>query len=224
MTKKKGKLIIVEGGDFSGKSTFINNLKSKMNFKDNYKFTREPGNLLNTNNKVICEDIRNMLLNKELGPIAQTMLFARSRILHTKDIINELNKGTNVVCDRYVLSSFAYQAYAGDLGYYEVFKANRTALEMLRENNIDVHVLVFKINKENYNKRKELRNKSVGLDAIERKDEEFFNKVSDFFNEDIYIDYVPNEAVTMNIHTIDANESIDKVFSQGINILNTIIK
>jgi dTMP kinase len=223
MKDKKGKFIIVEGSDFSGKSTFIESFKKSLDNKDEYLFTREPGNLLNTKNANDCENIRKRLLNEELSLNLQTELFSQSRNLHTKDIVNELNKGLNVICDRYILSSFAYQAYAGDLGYYDVFKSNIDSLKMLKDNNIDVHVLVFKIDKENYNKRKKLRNDLVGLDVIEKKDESFFNKVSSFFNEDVFIDYIPNEIVNMNIHTIDANKSIEEVFNQGKNILNKII-
>lgn len=219
MTNKQGKLIVVEGGDFSGKSTFIDKIKQAYPM---FKYTREPGNKLDTHNSEECEEIRNTLLTQDLSIESEAFLFAKSRELHTKDIIDLINNGYNVICDRYILSSFAYQAYAGGLEYADVLKENKQVLQSLDRHGIEINILLFQLNKENYAIRKALREQSHGLDAIEQKGEEFFSRVNEFFNTDICISYLPEEA-SINIYRIDANQSIEDVYNQGEQIIKEII-
>lgn len=219
MANKQGKFIIVEGGDFSGKSTFVDKIKQAYPM---FKYTREPGNKLDTHNAKECEEIRNILLTHGLFIESEAFLFAKSRELHTKDIIDLINNGHNVICDRYILSSFAYQAYAGGLGYSDVLEENKHILQSLHRHGIEINILLFQLSKENYETRKALREQSHGLDAIEKKGEEFFSRVNEFFNTDIYISYLPKE-VSINIYKIDANQSIEDVYDQGKQIITKII-
>lgn len=225
MAIKKGKLIVVEGGDFSGKSTFIKNLKKDFSTTEKFKYTREPGNKLRPHNDFNpCENIRHMLLNKGCFDIKeQAELFAASRELHTYDMIRLINEGYNIICDRYVLSSFAYQGYAGDEGYWSVLKLNEKALRELYKNNIEINIILFKVSEETYKERKRFRQQEVGLDAIEEKGEEYFKMINDFFNKDIYKDFLPVDFVNVKTYEIDANKSIDEVYKQGTQIIKDII-
>lgn len=112
---KKGIFISIEGNDCSGKSTQIGFIKEYLENKGiKAIFTREPGGTK------IGEDIRNILLdssNKEMTALTEAFLYASSRAQHVEEkILPALRDGKNIICDRYVDSSFAYQEFARGLG------------------------------------------------------------------------------------------------------------
>ena len=90
-------------------------------------FTREPGG------GKISEAIREILLNgknAEMTDECEALLYAAARVQHLHDRVEPaLCEGKLVVCDRYVDSSLAYQAYARGLGVEFVGKINAFALE-----------------------------------------------------------------------------------------------
>lgn len=215
---KKGKLIIIEGGDFAGKSTFIEQLKE---VHPDFKFTREPGNKLNTDTARICEDLRKVLLNNKNSADKEAKLFAITRELHTMDIVDLINQGHNVVVDRYILSSFAYQAYANNLGYGKVYKYNENSIYMLNDEDIELNILIFKVNKETLEYRKSKRQKTQELDEIEKRDEEFFNRVNAFFNDDIYKEYLKD--LNVNVYDIDSSRHKDIVFEDAYKYILDIL-
>lgn len=103
-----GQFIVVEGPDASGKTTTINDLKEILP-KDKVVYTREPGGT------VMAERIRDILLNndsdEELLLDTQMYLFAASRKQHMQNvIIPALKTGKIVICDRFILSTLAYQS------------------------------------------------------------------------------------------------------------------
>ena len=103
----KGRFIVFEGPDGSGKSTACNNCYEYLKSKgvDVIKI-REPGTTS------AGEKIRDIVVNEQLDPISEILLFAASR---RELIVNTINKaleeGTTVLCDRYVYSTFVYQGY-----------------------------------------------------------------------------------------------------------------
>lgn len=124
----KGKFITFEGCDGCGKSTQLKLLSEYLtNNGVPHVFTREPGG------GNISEAIRAILLNgknTEMSDECEALLYAASRAQHIHDRIQPaLAEGKLVVCDRYVDSSFAYQAYARGLGFDFVAKINAYALE-----------------------------------------------------------------------------------------------
>ncbi len=111
----QGLFISVEGGDGSGKSTQLENIKRYLSEKGmEYVFTREPGGT------EISEKIRDIILdpnNTEMADITEALLFAASRAQHVAEKIRpSLEKGITVVSDRFVDSSLAYQGYGRELG------------------------------------------------------------------------------------------------------------
>ena len=99
--------ITLEGSEGAGKSTLIGHLK-KYFLKRNidFIFTKEPGG---TDEGI---EFRKILLdnNIELDPLSETFLLLADRIEHVRKIIIpalELNK--NVLSDRYLDSTYAYQ-------------------------------------------------------------------------------------------------------------------
>ena len=120
----RGKFITFEGCDGCGKSTQLSLLIDYLTKAGvPHIFTREPGG------GKISEAIRGILLsgkNMEMGDECEALLYAAARAQHIKDRVEPaLNEGKLVVCDRYVDSSFAYQAYARGLGMEFVEKSMR---------------------------------------------------------------------------------------------------
>tara|TARA_B100000945_G_scaffold128822_1_gene102670 strand:+ start:207 stop:842 length:636 start_codon:yes stop_codon:yes gene_type:complete len=116
----KGKFIVIEGIDGSGKTTQINQLSKWLKgtnlIPENNQLviTREPGG---TN---LGECIRSLLLDtsKEKKPdsITELLLYAADRAQHVNEVIRpSLNKGDWVISDRFTGSTLAYQGYGRKL-------------------------------------------------------------------------------------------------------------
>ena len=124
----RGKFITFEGCDGCGKSTQLK-LLSEYLAKNGIEhvFTREPGG------GKISEAIREILLNgknAEMTDECEALLYAAARAQHLRDRVEPaLAEGKLVVCDRYVDSSFAYQAFARGLGFDFIEKINSFATE-----------------------------------------------------------------------------------------------
>lgn len=128
---KRGKFITFEGCDGCGKSTQLKLLSAYLTENDiPHIFTREPGG------GKISESIREILLsgkNADMTSECEALLFAAARVQHLHDRVEPaLKEGKLVICDRYVDSSLAYQAYARGLGTEFVSKINAYALENYR--------------------------------------------------------------------------------------------
>ena len=124
----RGKFITFEGCDGSGKSTQLRLLSNYLTEqKIPHIFTREPGG------GKISEAIREILLsgkNMEMTDECEALLYAASRVQHLSDRVEPaLAEGKLVICDRYVDSSLAYQAYARGLGDAFVRQINDFALK-----------------------------------------------------------------------------------------------
>ena len=108
--EKRGKFIVLEGIDGSGKSSQIKNIVEFI-LKDKYNHvlvTREP-----YKNREIRK-----LLREEQNPYTKARklaeLFVQDREEHVSDLIlPALKKGMHVVSDRYKLATISYQAAQG---------------------------------------------------------------------------------------------------------------
>lgn len=103
---KKGKFLIVDGMDGSGKGTQLKLLKAFLEEnKIPYVFTREPGGCPR------AEVIRERLLSdKTLTPQQEFDLFWEARVLHLEEtVLPALKRGELVVSDRFDSSTWAYQ-------------------------------------------------------------------------------------------------------------------
>lgn len=121
---RKGNFIVLEGIDFSGKTTHSKKLVEWIKSK-NYRViaTEEP------TEGAIGKLIRNYLKRGDVSPTVFALLFAADRVEHIEKVINPLlSEGVIVVSDRYVESSIAYQA-AGGLDVEWIENINRFAIE-----------------------------------------------------------------------------------------------
>ena len=105
----RGKFIVFEGGDGSGKDTFIARLKEKYSSRNDFVFTRDPGGT------ELGEAIRNIILSQATKGISvrtEILAFhtARSELVASV-IAPALAAGKNVISNRFELSALAYQIY-----------------------------------------------------------------------------------------------------------------
>lgn len=124
---KKGKLIVFEGGEGSGKTTIANMLYQWCidNSIDAIK-SREPGGTQ------AGEDIRNIVLKnykKPIDKVTEMLLFQAARREHYVNIIKPaLDAGKVVILDRFILSSIVIQGYGrnGDISLIETLNKKTT--------------------------------------------------------------------------------------------------
>jgi len=120
-----GLFIVLEGGDASGKSTQARQLADRLrsNGRDVVE-TFEPGATQTG------AAIRALLLDGDgpVDPTTEALLLAADRAQEVTDVIRPaLGRGADVVSDRFVPSSLAYQGVGRGLGVERVEKLNRWA-------------------------------------------------------------------------------------------------
>ena len=126
MSSSKGNFITFEGIDGCGKSTQVKMLVEAMN-RSNQKTisVREPGGT------VISEEIRQILLHNHLQDICdrtEALLMTGSRAQLTYQLIlPKLNAGINVIADRYLDSTLAYQGGGRNIKIDWLIKLNEFA-------------------------------------------------------------------------------------------------
>jgi len=124
----KGYFIVFEGPDGSGKSTVSQAVYTKLIAKNyNVVLTREPGG------SRIAECIRDIILdpiNTEMDVRSEALLYAASRRQHLiEKVLPAIKAGKTVICDRFVDSSLAYQAYGREIDLDKVIAINDFAIE-----------------------------------------------------------------------------------------------
>ncbi len=116
--------VTFEGVDGSGKSTQARLLAEGLRSEGReVVHTREPGGT------PLGERVRELLLHgDDLAPWAEAALFAAARAQLVESVIRPaLARGADVVCDRYLDSSLAYQGLARGLGVERVLELNSVA-------------------------------------------------------------------------------------------------
>jgi dTMP kinase len=113
--------VTFEGLDGSGKTTQVELLRAALEREGRTVVaTREPGGT------PLGERVREILLGDvEISPWAEAALFAAARAeLVERVIAPDLSRGGDVICDRYIDSSLAYQGIARGLGVERVLELN----------------------------------------------------------------------------------------------------
>lgn len=127
MSAGRGRFIVFEGGEGSGKSTQAARLAARIGAV----LTREPGGT------EIGSGLRSLLLASAEHPEpmaarAEALLMAADRAQHAAEVLRPaLGRGTDVVCDRYIPSTVAYQGAGRGLDVAELTRISRWAVEDL---------------------------------------------------------------------------------------------
>ena len=133
----KGKFIVFEGIDASGKSTQIRFLESYLREKGVPVYiTREP---TDSPFGALAHQCMTGRVDSDEKAIAALMAADRLDHIHNKlnGLLDKINNGVTVISDRYYFSSYAYQG--AHLGLDWVIELNRLAAEALRP---DVHIFI----------------------------------------------------------------------------------
>lgn len=207
----RGIFITMEGPEGAGKTTIIHMLGKALQ-EEGYQvlLTREPGGI------PISEQIREVILNKDntaMDSRTEALLYAAARRQHlVEKVMPALEKGSIVLCDRFIDSSLAYQGYARGLDIEEVYNINKFAIgDMMPD-----ATFFFDIKPEEGLRRIQ----SNGEREINRLDLEALE-----FHEKVYEGY----QVTINrwkdrFIIIDAERTIEEVFQETKNQLLMALK
>ncbi len=132
--------------------------------------TREPGGT------VLGEKVRELLLEVgelELHPRAELLLLVAARAQHVEEIIVPLlRSGRDVVCDRFLGSTIAYQGYGRELPIEDVIVASEIATHGLQADLTVLLDLPFELS---------LERRGVVPDRIEAAGERFHMQVFEGF-------------------------------------------
>lgn len=204
----RGSFITLEGPDGSGKSTLLKLIGNYLKNKNiPYITTREPGGT------DIGEEIRDIILdnkNTNMSPESEALLYAAARGQHIHEkIIPALDAGKTVVCDRFLLSSLAYQGVGRGLGIERVKMINDFGLRGIYPDLI----LFFHIDPERTLARKTIKE---GGDRLEQEGVDFHKRVYEG-----YMDLI--KIYPKNIKIIDATKSIDEVLKQSVEEIEKLL-
>ena len=125
--RRPGRFIVFEGGEGSGKSTQASRLAERIGAR----LTREPGGT------EIGSGLRSLLLSAAEHPVpmasrAEALLMAADRAQHAAELLRPtLAGGTDVVCDRYIPSTVAYQGAGRGLDVAELTRISQWAVDDL---------------------------------------------------------------------------------------------
>ena len=121
MGVERGSFVVFEGGESVGKSTQAGWLATRRDVE----VTFEPGGTR------LGQELRHLLLDRagiRLDILTEALLMAADRAQHVAETIRPaLEVGRDVVCDRYIGSSLAYQGYGRGLDIEIVRKLSELA-------------------------------------------------------------------------------------------------
>ena len=198
---RKGYFITFEGADGCGKTTQIQLLGEYLNKKNiQYILTREPGG------SDLGIHLRKILLHYEnpVSNIAETFLYLADRAQHIEYKIKPaLQEGKIVLCDRHTDSTLAYQGYGRCQDLEKIKYLNNLATNGIKPD----LTIVFDIDSEVAQKR--LQGEK---DRLEAEGLEFHKKLRQG-----YLDIAKKDPKRVKV--VDANQSIEKVFSDTLNVI-----
>ncbi|WP_307742489.1 dTMP kinase [Caldicellulosiruptor sp. DIB 104C] len=203
----KGKFIVFEGNDGSGKSTQILKVEKYLKEKG-YKVvtTREPGGT------EVGFRIRKLLLDPayKMDGLTEALLLAADRNEHVKNVlIPALEDGYVVVCDRYILSSIVYQGIVRGVGVENIIKLNSIFEEKIKP---DLYIILT-LSPEIALQRLKMAGKN---DKLDTENFDFHRKVYNGFKE---VSKMFEKCVN-----IEAEGTVEDVFEKVRKVIDDLLK
>jgi dTMP kinase len=165
-----GRLITVEGLDGAGKTTLATKLERGLADRGiEIRLLREPGGVM------LAEHIRELVKDPSLtvGAPAEALLYAAARAQLVEEMVKPLlDAGTNVVLDRFVDSSLAYQGAGRGLGIERVRAINALATGGLQPDRTLLLVIDPRLG------RWRSRSRAEPADRLESEDDAFFGRIN----------------------------------------------
>lgn len=192
----KGYLIAFEGVDGSGKTTLINKLSQylKVNRFKVY-LSKEPGD------NPIGKAHRELSLLKDVHPYTAALISTADRYLKMDMLLDNINQGYLVLSDRYYLSGLAYHRADG-ISFEEYAYLNKNALKP------DLYIFL-EVSLENAQKR---------LEKARDKWETMLERVHTCYYD--ALEFL-KENENARIQKLNANRPFDRVFEDGLNLVQT---
>jgi dTMP kinase len=120
----RGRFIVLEGGEASGKSTQTRMLADGLR-----RSGREVVETFEPGDTVLGRELRKLVLERDvpIDAVTETLLLAADRVQHVAEVISRaVDSGIDVVCDRYVPSSLVYQGWVRDVPLSFIESVNAT--------------------------------------------------------------------------------------------------
>ncbi len=121
--------VVLEGGEGAGKSLQAEILTGRLRDCGRRVLkTAEPGG------EPVCAAVRAILLDvtMDILPVTEMLLYAANRAQHAeKMLLPAFRQGKDIVCDRHLWSSLAYQGYGRELSRETIFAVNQVAIKDL---------------------------------------------------------------------------------------------
>lgn len=203
----RGRFIVLEGGEGGGKSTQARRLRAHLEGAGRrVLLTREPGG------SPLAEAIRALVLGswpEGVDATTELLLIFAARAAHVHATIRPaLEAGIDVICDRFVDASYAYQGAGRGLGAAPVALLEQLVLGDLRPD----RVLVLDVAPE------------LGMQRIaERGDNNRFDAESIAFMQRVRAAYLARAAAAPERYAvIDASRAVDAVAAELVAIVEAL--
>ena len=197
----RGKFIVLEGPDRCGKATQAKMLYNQLVARGKEVIlTREPGGT------PTAEKIRQIVLEPGLDvrPMAELLLYEASRAQHTQEkILPALEAGKIVICERYTMSTCAYQGYGRGIDLKIIDTLNKIATL----GTVPDLTLVFLMSDKYFTQRGEY----LFSDRLEQEDISFRQKMRKG-----YLEMIER---TPHAYLLDADKNIEEIQARVLQLL-----
>lgn len=207
---KTGKFIVLEGGEGAGKSSVAQFLRGQLS-SDQFLFTREPGGT------PLAEKIRRVVISEAVAHASAEVQFSlmwTARFDHVQRVIRPaLEKGQNVISERFDSSTYAYQIHGQKAPHLKplFFECRKLLGDCVPDHYIFLEV---KPQEGLLRMRKNIK-KAEPIDQFEKREFAFHERVhaglKEFF-------------ATMPSVTVDANRPLEKVQNDVLRIVNKYLR
>ncbi len=202
----RGKFIVFEGGDGSGKTTLVERMKKE--FPD-FVYTQDPGGTK------LGEHVRAILMSEDTKNIdvrAELLLFLASRAQMVSEVVRPaLESGKNVISNRFALSSIAYQIYGRERP--ELLPLYRSVSDILLEGMVPDATILLDVTPE------------IGIARVHSRPEEptRFDLEAIAFHERVREGYKKHIAEFGTPFIIDADKPLEEVWQSTKKAVQSVI-